>query len=57
MGLDWENPASMHNYKYLELPILIIWSIVTRKENRYLHEICHDSISIYNVSIHQLLSG
>ena len=22
----WENPASMHNYKHLEMPILIIWS-------------------------------
>ena len=27
------------------------------KENRCLHEICHDSIAIYNLSIHQLLSG
>ena len=23
----WENPASTHNYKYSETPILIIWSI------------------------------
>ena len=26
------------------------------KGNRYLHEICHDSIAIYNLPIHQLLS-
>ena len=26
-----ENSASMHNYKHLEIPILIIWSIVTRE--------------------------
>ena len=26
------------------------------KGNRYLHEICHDSIAIYNLSIPQLLS-
>ena len=23
----WENPASTHNYKYLEIPNLIIWNI------------------------------
>ena len=27
----WENPASMHNYKYLEIPIINIWSTVSRK--------------------------
>ena len=52
----WENPASTHNYKYLEIPILIIWSIATWEGNRYLHKICHDSIAIYNLSIQQLLS-
>ena len=25
----WDNPPSTHNYKYLEIPILIIWSIIT----------------------------
>ena len=24
----WENPASTHNYKNEEIPVLIIWSIV-----------------------------
>ena len=23
----WDNPPSTQNYKYLEMPILIIWSI------------------------------
>ena len=27
----WENPASMHKYKYLEIPNLIIWSIITQE--------------------------
>ena len=27
----WENPASTHNYKYLEIPNLIIWSIITQE--------------------------
>ena len=26
------------------------------KGKRYLHEICHDSLTIYNLSIYQLLS-
>ena len=26
--LEWEKPPSTHNYKYLEIPILIIWIIV-----------------------------
>ena len=25
----WENPVSSHNYKYLEILILIIWNIIT----------------------------
>ena len=25
----WKNPDSTHNYKYLEIPILIIWNIIT----------------------------
>ena len=41
----------MHNCKYLKVPILYLG-----KENRYFHEICHSSIIIYNLSIHQLLS-
>ena len=48
----WENPAFAHNYEYLEIPNSIIWS---RKGSRCLHEICHDSIAIYNLSTHQLL--
>ena len=32
----WENPASMHNYKYLEIPNLIIWSIITQEEKQML---------------------
>ena len=55
MWLDLTNPASMHNYKYLEILILIIWSILTQKASRCLHEICHDSIAIYNLSIHQVV--
>ena len=51
----WENPASTHNYKYLEILNLIIWSIITQEGSRCLHEICHDSIAIYNLSTHQLL--
>ena len=27
----WDYPRSTHNYKYLEIPILIIWSIITRE--------------------------
>ena len=27
----WENPASTHNYKYLEIPNLIIWNIITQE--------------------------
>ena len=27
----WEKPPSTHNYKYLEIPILIIWSSITRE--------------------------
>ena len=27
----WENPTFTHNYKYLEILILIIWSIITQK--------------------------
>ena len=58
----WGKPASMHNYKYLETVILIIWSIVTmytylRKENIYLHAICHNSVVIPNLTMYQLLNG
>ena len=45
----------MHSYIYLEIPILIIRSIVTL-EGKYLYEIYHDSKVIYNLCIHQLLS-
>ena len=27
----WEKPPSTHNYKYLEIPILIIWSSITQE--------------------------
>ena len=27
--LIWEKPPSTHNYKYLEIPIVIIWSVVS----------------------------
>ena len=48
----WENSASMHSYEYLETLIEIIWSIITWEGKRCLHEICHDSIAIYDLSIH-----
>ena len=32
----WEKLASMHNYKYLEMPILIIRSIVSQEEKQML---------------------
>ena len=32
----WENLASMHNYKYLEILILIIWSIITQEGKQML---------------------
>ena len=44
------NPASAHNYIYLEI---IIRSIVS---NRYLHVIHHYSIAIHSLSTHQLLN-
>ena len=30
----WESPASMHSYKYLEILISLIWSIVTWEGNK-----------------------
>ena len=53
MQLDLRKPGF---YAHLELPILIIKSKL-EKENQCLHEISHNSIAIYNLSIHQLLSG
>ena len=35
---------------------MIIWSIVTQEWNQTLDEICHDFITLYHLSIHQLLS-
>ena len=32
----WENPASTHKYKYLEIPHLIIWSIITQEGKQML---------------------
>ena len=32
----WENPASTHNYKYLEIPLLIILSIVSWERKQML---------------------
>ena len=32
----WENPASTHKYKYLEIPNLIIWSIITQEGKQML---------------------
>ena len=54
----WEKPPSTHNYKYLEIPILVIWSSITRegKYCRCLNEVSQDSIAIYDLSIHQLLA-
>ena len=47
----------MHNYKYLEKLILIIWSNVTQRGKQMLGYIfCHDSIAIYSLSICQLLT-
>ena len=48
----------MPNYKYLEILILIIQSIVAilrRKTDRCFHR--DDFIAKYNLSIHQLLNG
>ena len=37
--------------QYLEMPILIIWSVVSLEGKQMcLHEIRHDSIAIYSVS-------
>ena len=47
----------MHNYKYLQIPILIILSVVTWEGHRYLLKIWHYSLAIYNLSHHQLLTG
>ena len=32
----WENPASTHKYKYLEIPNSIIWSIITQEGKQML---------------------
>ena len=48
----------MHDHKYLEIPIVIIWSVVSQEE-KSLHKICHDSIASYLysiVSMYQLLN-
>ena len=46
MLLDFRKAAYQLQLLYLEIPILIICSIATGKENRFLLEICHDSIAI-----------
>ena len=53
----WEKPPLTHNYKSLEIPILITWSVYPEKENKCLHEVGHDSIAIYTLPMHQLLNG
>ena len=32
----WEKPPSTHNYKSLEIPILIIWRVVSREGKQVL---------------------
>ena len=34
----WENPASTHKYKYLEIPNLMIWNIITQEGKPLLGE-------------------
>ena len=47
-----------HNYKYIEMPIVILFEVLYLvKENRCLHEIYHNSIAIYTLSMHELLNG
>ena len=55
MWLDLRKPGF---HTHLEIPILIIWGISYnsgREADACMHEICHDSIDINNLSIHQLL--
>ena len=50
--------AFMYNYKYLEIPIWSTAVLYLRRENRFLHAICHDyNIAIHSLSMHQLLNG
>ena len=56
----WENPTSMHDYKYLEILILIILSIdciLRRKTDAYMHFTTILYVAIHSLSIHQLLNG
>ena len=46
--------TSVHT-QHLEIPVLNHASYGDRKGSRCLHEICHDSIAVYNLSTHQLL--
>ena len=39
----------MHSYKYLEIPIVIIWSVVSWREQMF--------TAIYTLSMHQLWNG
>ena len=32
----WEKPPSTHNYKYLEIPFVIIWSVVSQEGKQML---------------------
>ena len=55
--LIWENLPFMHGNKYLEIPILIIWSIVTQEGKQIFScNLPRFSTAAYNLSIHQLLS-
>ena len=47
----------MHNYKYLEILILLTLSIVSQEKNTFLHAIHHDSIPFHILSMYHLLNG
>ena len=41
-----------HNYKYLEILILMFKVLYLGKENKCLYAICHNSIAIHSLSMH-----
>ena len=52
----WENPASTHNYKYLEIPNLNYLKYYnSRREADACMKFAMILIAIYNLSTHQLL--
>ena len=58
-GFEKIQLISTHSYKYLEIATdfnYLKYCNQGRETDSYLHEICHDSIAIYNPIIHQLLS-